>query len=152
MTILLVLDTEQADLVKAANDMMHAAMDARARRMDPDDIVSKTAKMSRAKCESVIAQLHLGPLLDWPDLSRDRALQILTLCKVLYETENETEKATIYSGLRTLILQRDYHPELPWHTPNLETQDLRGSAVEGDNGEPQEKPSRVRKRMRSQGD
>lgn len=149
---LLNLDSEQADLVKAANEMMHAAMDARARRMDPDDIVSKTAQMSRAKCESVMSQLHLGPLLDWPDLSRERALQILTLCKVLYETENETEKATIYSGLRSLILTRDYKPELPWHTPDLETKDLRGSTVEGDTEEPENKPAKLRKTVRSKGD
>lgn len=152
MTIVLVLDTEQADLVKAANDMMHAAMDARARRMDPDDMVSKTARMSRAKCESVMAQLDLGPLLDWPDLSRERALQILTLCKVLHETGDETQRATYYAGLRALILTRDYKPELPWHTPDLDPQDLRGSTVEGDHGEPEKKPSRVRKRLRSESD
>lgn len=152
MTHLLILDTEQADLVDAANQMMIAAMEARARRIDPDEWVSKTAKMTRAKCESVKAQLDLGPLPEWPDLSLERQLQVLKLSQAITEADNDQEKAIIYSGLRALILSRDFAPDLPWHTPTHEAANIRGPQVEGDPEEPQNQASDVRQKLRSNSD
>lgn len=152
MTHLLILDTEQADLLDAANQMMIAAMEARARRIDPDEWVSKTAQMTRAKCESVKAQLDLGPLPDWPNLSLERQLQVLTLCQAMTEAGNDQEKAIIYSGIRALILARDLVPDLPWHTPTDEAANLRGPQVEGDPEEPENQASNVRQAMRPDSD
>lgn len=152
MTHLLILDTEQADLVDAANQMMIAAMEARARRIDPDEWVSKTAKMTRAKCESVKAQLDLGPLLDWDKLAVNRKLEIRKLAKALLDAETEEQENTFYSGLRALVLSRDIDASAPWHTPTHEAPNLRGPQVEGDSEEPQNQASDVRQELRPHSD
>lgn len=152
MTIVLVLDTEQAALIGAANAMMHAAMDARASRIDPEGTVSKAAQMSRAKCATVEAQLQLGPLLEWDKLAVNRKLEIRKIAKALIDAETEQEEFIIYSGLRALVLSRDLDARLPWHTPDHEEADIRGSALEEHSGpheaDQREMQPKVRKKSR----
>lgn len=121
---LLNLDTEQADLIEAACEMMHAAMDARARRMDPNEWISKTAKMSRAKCESVLAQLELGPLMQWHQISIARRNEFLKLIRVMLDAKTEEEQAVFWNGIVGMVTYRDARAELPWHNTADEAQGL----------------------------
>lgn len=116
MTIVLVLDTEQADLMEASAVMMHAALDARARRMDPDKIISTSAGMSRAKLDSVLAQIRLGPLLDLTDYTFDDRERIFRLINAL-STEVDLERQDeIWKALRIFMLYRPEKPQAPFDT------------------------------------
>ena len=116
MTIVLVLDTEQSDLMEASAVMMHAALDARARRMDPDKIISTSAGMSRAKLDSVLAQIRLGPLLDLSDFEFSMRSSIFKLATALAAETDLDRQDEIWQALRTFMLYRPEKPQAPFDT------------------------------------
>lgn len=116
MTIVLVLDTEQADLMEASAVMMHAALDARARRMDPDKIISTSAGMSRAKLDSVLAQIRLGPLLDLTDYTFDDRERIFRLINALSTEVDLGRQDEIWKAIRSFMLYRPEKPQAPFDT------------------------------------
>lgn len=131
MTIVLVLDTEQSDLLEASAVMMHAALDARARRMDPDKIISTSAGMSRAKLDSVLAQIRLGPLLDLTDYAFDDRERIFRLINAL-STEVDLERQDeIWKALRSFMLYRPEKPQAPFDTFEGANDGISGHSLAG---------------------
>lgn len=52
------VDTEAADLVEAAVQMLEAALTARTKRADPEQVISNSLKLQAHKLESFRAQLR----------------------------------------------------------------------------------------------
>lgn len=131
MTIVLVLDTEQADLMEASAVMMHAALDARARRMDPDKIISTSAGMSRAKLDSVLAQIRLGPLLDLSDFEFSMRDSIFKLATALAAETDLDRQDEIWQALRAFVLYRPEKPQAPFNTFDGANDGLSAQSVAG---------------------
>jgi hypothetical protein len=143
MTIVLVLDTEQSDLLEASAVMMHAALDARARRMDPDKIISTSAGMSRAKLDSVLAQIRLGPLLDLTDYTFDDRERIFRLINAL-STEVDLERQDeIWKALRSFMLYRPEKPQAPFDTFEGANDGVSGQPLAGASEVGEAKPASV---------
>lgn len=143
MTIVLVLDTEQADLMEASAVMMHAALDARARRMDPDKIISTSAAMSRAKLDSVLAQIHLGPLLDLTDYTFDDRDRIFRLIIALSAEDDLEKQDEIWKALRSFMLYRPEKPPAPFDTFEGADGSLSGSQMAKNPSMGTQKPASV---------
>lgn len=74
MTIVLHLDTEQAALIEAALEFGVAALDARAKRIDPGKIVSQSHELQSIKLKQVQEQMALPPLPVFSQMkNRERA-------------------------------------------------------------------------------
>lgn len=107
MTHILFLDPEQRDLLQASAEMAHAALDARARRVDPDGIISKSVGMSRIKVQNALAQLDLPPMVSWRGMSPDLRIAALETMKALLANPNGDLADAYWNGLQALVIQRD---------------------------------------------
>lgn len=106
--ILLQLDTEEADLLMGAAAMAQAAMDARAARIDPDGMISKSSRMSAFKLAGVRRQLDLPPLPEYDQLPIKQRALVLKLCQLMIEPERTVERNIVWTKLRGIVLARDY--------------------------------------------
>lgn len=114
MTHHLVLDDEQKENLEAITACLHAMMDARARRLDPDDVVTKAARMARNKAMSIMAQFDLGPLRMWEEMPIVQQDKILQLARAMLDAETFEVRAILYGGMREIMLQRLPMSKLPW--------------------------------------
>lgn len=105
-TKVLFLDGEQADLVAAAAAMANAAMDARARRIDPEGVVSKSARMSEIKLRHVLSQLDMPPMADWSDLPEFIREAALAHMQEFMKTDDPEIRASTWRELQSLVILR----------------------------------------------
>lgn len=100
------MDDEAADLLEAAAEMGHAALQARAKRRDPDEIISRSYEMSRIKTSDVIRQLREPPLGAWGVLPEHDQGQVLKLFKLFLDLETLNERNELWKIIRTFVLRR----------------------------------------------
>ncbi len=100
------MDDEAADLLEAAADMAHAALHARAKRRDPDEIISRSYEMSRIKTNDVIRQLREPPLGAWGVLPETDREQVLKLFQLFLDMETLNERNELWKIIRTFVLRR----------------------------------------------
>lgn len=100
------MDDEAADLLEAAAEMGHAALQARAKRRDPDEIISRSYEMSRIKTSDVIRQLREPPLGAWGVLPEHDQHQVLKLFKIFLDLETLNERNELWKIIRTFVLRR----------------------------------------------
>lgn len=105
---LLQLDDEETDLLMAAAAMSQAAMDARSARIDPDGLISKSARMSAFKLAGVQRQLSLPPLPDFCDLPMKQRAMVLKFCGLMVQDEWKENRDAIWQKLRLIVLSRDW--------------------------------------------
>jgi hypothetical protein len=106
MTHVLFLDAEQADLIGAAVDMAAAAMSARARRVDPEGIVSASARMSEIKMRHAISQFDMPPLAAWSDLPAAFREQAFILMEQIQNAERPEIIERAWRELQAVVIQR----------------------------------------------
>lgn len=70
MTVVLHLDREQADLIDAALSFAVAALDTRAKRVDPGGVVSEAHRLQEIKLQQVRMQMAAPPLATYSSLSK----------------------------------------------------------------------------------
>lgn len=145
MTHHLVLDDEQKENLEAITACLHAMMDARARRLDPDDVVTKAARMARNKAMSIMAQFDLGPLRMWEEMPIAQQDKILQLARAMLDAETFEIRAILYGGLREVMLQRLPMSKLPWGDEPEPATDPQDVGVEEAPDMAAEKPAKMRK-------
>lgn len=104
MTHTLILDSEQADLIYTAAEMMHAALAARAVRVDPEQIVSKSLRMSEMKLTSILTQMNLGPLPEWDAVDPELRRQMTHFMRQIVENPDHTNATFAWRELRNFVL------------------------------------------------
>lgn len=103
---LLSIDQEARDLLHAASEMAHAALDARARRVDPEGVISRSVNMSRIKMRTVLEQLEAPALPNWSELSEGHKTAFRQAVQLLQEHENDEYADAAYDHLRCVLLDR----------------------------------------------
>lgn len=124
------MDDEGRDLMEAGMEMAHAALEARARRIDPDGIISKSVGMSRIKCEGILRGLRQPPLAAWPEVPSEDRIGILKLAAIMAGSDDENELAAAFEALRAFLLKRRSEPE------NYGSAKVADTAPPGEQGSP----------------
>ncbi len=108
------MDDEGRDLLEAGVEMAHAALDARARRVDPDGLVSRSVAMSKIKTASLLKCLREPPMAEFSELSaKDKAIA-RDLMKMFLAATDKQEEELIWRKFRAVTLVRaktDRKPE-----------------------------------------
>lgn len=105
------MDDEGRDLMEAGMEMAHAALDARARRVDPDGIISVSVNMSRIKCADILRGLRMPPVATWAQLEPEMRMKIVAAAGLLAATKNEVEAGQLWEALRAYMFVRGPEPE-----------------------------------------
>lgn len=100
------MDDESRDLLEAAGEMAHAALQARARRRDPDEIISRSVTMSRIKTKGILDQLRQPPLAKFEQLSAQDRATLVELISVWSADFDEVDCEAWFSSLRAICLRR----------------------------------------------
>lgn len=87
---LLHVDDETIDLLANAAMALEAALSARAARVDPNGILSRSYEMSRIKTDEAIRQLRRPKPMGWEAYPVAQRANLLMLCGVLLD-EKQTE-------------------------------------------------------------
>lgn len=105
---LITVDDEGVDLLEAAAEMAHAALDARARRVDPDGLISTSVGMSRIKTADVLKQLRMPPLGRFTDLPIKERHACENICNLMLAAETDDQKNELFDQLRVYTLRRSF--------------------------------------------
>lgn len=105
------VDDESIELMEHAAMALEAALAARARRVDPDGILSRSFEMSRIKTTEVVRQLRRPKPLDWPAYPISGKAQFLKLCRMMTDEQDETIKAMVFEKLRALCFRYPGEPK-----------------------------------------
>lgn len=100
------MDDETRDLLEAGIEMAHAALGARAKRMDPDGVISRSVEMSKIKCGGALHQLRQPPLADWDELSEEQRQLFEQLIKMFMNAGKKDDLNAIWRKLRAVTLVR----------------------------------------------
>lgn len=101
------VDDESLELLEAAAEMSMAALRARARRVDPDDLISRSHKMSEFKVGECFRQLRAGPPSSWDELTSQQKTLTITMMQRFLDTEDEKIRSSLYAKLRGSFLHRN---------------------------------------------
>jgi hypothetical protein len=91
-------DDESLDLMEAAGEMAIAAEKARARRVDPEGIISRSHGMSAIKLQAAVAELRKPHIKAWKDFTDAE--------KARWTEALETFQAQTDDGLRSVAFER----------------------------------------------
>lgn len=98
------LDTEQADLLRVATEMLSGALRARVKRADPDKIISNSLVLQSNKLESALAQLALPDPPRWEHMTEQRQRHIIQLCSLIAGEAYGSARGTIVQQLRGALI------------------------------------------------
>lgn len=88
MAKIVLLDTEQAQLISEGADAISRMLGIRLERADPDKVISNSFELQKLKLDHVKRQLDLPALPDWDGISPERRSAIRSLAKVLSDDTN----------------------------------------------------------------
>ena len=101
----LILDTEQAGMMRAVFDLLDKLLELRAERADPDQHVSASMKLQRIKARSILSQLDQPPAASWSSMSASEKDEVLTLARALGEALDDSQRAALYVRLSRASLR-----------------------------------------------
>lgn len=107
------MDDEARDLMEAGMEMAHAALEARARRVDPDGVITKSIGMSRIKCADVLRALRQPPLAEFSELPVGDRLKIFDLCALMFQGKSQNELDAYWEAIRAYAFVRGPEPQNP---------------------------------------
>jgi len=96
---LLLLDTEQAAMVKEGADVISRMMGFRLERADPDGIISASRKLQARKLEQAMSQLAMPVLPDWHTLKGARRDKIKRAARALIESDDPSITASAFTKI-----------------------------------------------------
>lgn len=99
----LIIDTEQAELIEVAITMLEGALTARTRRADPEKIISKSLDLQAIKLKTVRTLMAQGDPPAWSDLPQGDRTRVLSTLSALSEVKNMGERDALYKRLRELV-------------------------------------------------
>lgn len=105
-TRLIQVDEEQAALLHAATEMSHAALSARAARVDPDGKISLALQMSRNKMQTLMNQLEQPPLPKFSELSKANRKAFMVAITQFASAETTDLQDAFFDEIRVHTLRR----------------------------------------------
>lgn len=100
---MLKVDSEAAELTVTAVEMLRAALSARVRRADPQQVISNSLTLQANKLESVTAQLLGGEPPTWAEMSTPMQQQVVRLAQQLAMNKDPAHRAAILEMLREIL-------------------------------------------------
>lgn len=134
MTITLHLDTEQAALLDAALDFAQVALESRAARIDPDRVLSDSAKLQSLKVKQVRAQFDAPASADWAQMDKEERAQIDGIFKAWPSLQSDTERQAALEGLNTICDECRIRQKRPKDAGNPRKSNLRDQTMEKSKG------------------
>lgn len=98
-----IVDTEQADLMEAAFVMLEAALTARTARADPDKVISNSLNLQALKLKTVRTLLRQPDPLKWSELPREGQERIIQVVEQLKTVKGPAHADQLYERLRGLL-------------------------------------------------
>lgn len=140
---LLNVDDESLDLLEVSAAMMMSALNVRAARVDPDQLISKSVKMSEFKLGECFRQLRAGPPSEWDELTNAQREVVISLAHVLINAASMKERGLAFRKLRAAVFHRNPRFEQTGEAPVEKSGGLQRLAMgEAPTAEPQ-KPTSV---------
>lgn len=146
------VDDESIELMENAAAALEAALAARARRVDPDGILSRSFEMSRIKTTEVVRQLRRPKPLEWPEYSVAQKALFLELCRVMIDEKDEHTKALVFRKIRGNCFRYREEPEAFASGEAPAQGSIRDITMAADAATAKVGTSAMRKRMREGGD
>lgn len=117
-------DQESIDLLDAAAEMMAAALAARSRRVDDDNVISRSVDMSRIKIATLRQQFRSAPLIEFHEFETEERQRLFDLFAMLQADGGEAQNDAIFKAIRVLVLRSGKKEPLslgkdPWKDENL---------------------------------
>lgn len=145
MPWLIVTDEETLDLMDAAAEMASAAMAARSRRVDQDDVIKRSLDMSRIKLQDLRSAFNTRPLTSFSELEPVDRLAVDKLMHAFIASEDGEELDGLWQVLRGFMLRPGKKEPAARGANTWSNDDLPQPAVSLGAGKPAEKPARMRK-------
>lgn len=101
----LILDTEAAEILLDAADTAARFLRYRAKRIDPDGIVSGAATLQENKLLQVRAQLAAPPIDQFEDLHPRQRDHVINAARILAEAKDPAHRQTAFRLLQATILK-----------------------------------------------
>lgn len=117
-------DQESIDLLDAAAEMMAAALAARSRRVDDDNVISRSVDMSRIKMATLRQQFRRAPLIEFHEFEPEERQKLFDLFAMLHADGGDQQNDAIFKAIRVLVLRSGKKEPLalgkdPWKDENL---------------------------------
>lgn len=117
---MLILDGEQADLVRVSAAMTAAALDARKRRVQEDEIVTASLRMSGIKLDHLLRELDAPPLRVWKEVPDDDRATFRRLAADLDRDPDGPNAGAVWAAIRAIVLRRaDDRPTIQGEIPGI---------------------------------
>lgn len=100
------MDDEGRDLLEAAGEMAHAALKARAKRRDPEEIVSRSLNMSVIKTQQILDQLRQPPLAKFRELAELEQDYFRRAIGIDTSEFDDKDWESLFQSIRSICLRR----------------------------------------------
>lgn len=125
-------DLEALEILDAAAEMAAAALAARSRRVDEDNVIKRSVDMSRIKLAGLRQQFHQPALADWSELVEADQLRFLELIELMVSHDDEKTRDALFQSIRVLILRPGSKPSKDWGKSPWADEDLPTPTLERD--------------------
>jgi len=105
MPWLVVGDAEAMELLDSAAEMASAALAARSRRIDEDNVFRRSVDMSRIKLETLRSNMHQSPMAAYGELEAVDRDRFLMLVRAFAAQDGENERAVLFEQIRTIVIR-----------------------------------------------
>jgi hypothetical protein len=116
------IDEEQAELLTISATALASALDARSRRVDPDGVIAKSAKLQSIKMQNVLNQLSLPAPYTWRDMPAENKAEVARLTAILNGPKTDAEKDAAWTALAAYVLRRAPADLPPFDGPYIEVE------------------------------
>lgn len=99
------VDQESIDLLEAAAEMSMAALSARASRLDPDEVISRSYRMSKFKVEGALRELRRPAPIDLSKFEEQDAKQFHDLLEAFMASTDAGIRDVIFRKLRASMFR-----------------------------------------------
>lgn len=100
----LLIDTEQAALIKVAVTMLAAALVARTERVDPEQVISKALQLQAYKLETVLKLLDMPEPAEFSELSKALRAYADKQLWLLHTKADDAAKDAAWRRLREVFI------------------------------------------------
>lgn len=106
----LIVDTEQASLVRTAVEMLTAALMARSQRADPEKIISDSLALQANKLATVLAELDQPDPPEWSNLDASLRRTALNAMHLLATEPKQDGANALWAELRRVAITPGFAP------------------------------------------
>jgi len=99
------VDDETISLLEGAAVTLEAALGARARRVDPDGLISRSLEMSRIKTTEALRQLRRPAPKDWSSYTEQEQATVVALMLAVMNGESDHVQSLAFRKLRGALFR-----------------------------------------------